>query len=187
MKRLIFLLEEPSAREMLKILLPKVMPEYIHPEFKVFEGKQDLEKGLTRTLKAWRIPDCAFIVIRDQDAGDCQAVKRKLIELCRQTQNAPVLVRVACRELESFYLGDLSAVEKGLGLSGIAKRQNKRKYRQPDKLGNPSRELERLTNGVYQKVSGSRAIAPYLQIENNKSQSFHILLAGIQKMADLLA
>lgn len=187
MKRLIFLLEEPSAKEMLKVVLPKVTPEHFHTEFKVFEGKQDLEKGLARTLKAWRIPNCAFIVLRDQDAGDCQAVKRKLIDLCRQAKQEPFLVRVACRELESFYLGDLTAVEQGLGLSGIAKRQNKRKYREPDKIGNPSRELERLTNGVYQKIAGSRAIAPYLQIDNNKSHSFHILLEGIRKMNDLLA
>ena len=55
MKRLVFLLEEPSAKEMLKAILPKVLPDNIYPEFKVFEGKQDLEKGLIRTLKAWRI------------------------------------------------------------------------------------------------------------------------------------
>ena len=32
MKRLIFLLEEPSAEEMLKAVLPKVLPDHIHPE-----------------------------------------------------------------------------------------------------------------------------------------------------------
>ena len=42
MKQLIFLLEEPSAEEMLKAILPKVLPADIHTEFKVFEGKQDL-------------------------------------------------------------------------------------------------------------------------------------------------
>ena len=186
MKRLIFLLEEPSAREMLKAVLPKVIPDHIHPEFKVFEGKQDLEKGLIRTLKAWRIPNCAFIVLRDQDSGNCQSLKKRLIDLCRQAKRDHVIVRVACRELESFYLGDLTAVEKGLRLSGIARKQNKRKYRKPDRLGNPSQELERLTSGIYQKVAGSRAIAPYLCIEDNKSHSFKILLAGIRKLAETL-
>ncbi len=186
MKRMIFLLEEPSAEEMLKAVLPKVLPDHIHPEFKVFEGKQDLEKGLTRTLKAGRIPHCTFIVIRDQDSGDCQDVKQKLINLCQQAERDDVLVRVACQELESFYLGDLAAVEKGLRLSGIAKKQNKRKYRDPDRLGNPSQELERLTSGFYQKVAGSRAIAPHLHIEGNKSHSFKILLAGIRKLVEAL-
>jgi len=185
-KRLIFLLEEPSAEEMLKAVLPKVLPDHIHPEFKVFEGKQDLEKGLTRTLKAWRMPHCAFIVIRDQDSGNCRTVKQKLIALCKQAGRDDVLVRVACRELESFYLGDLAAVETGLHLSGIAKKQNNRKYRDPDRLGNPSQELERLTSGYYQKVAGSRAIAPHIQIEGNKSHSFNILLAGIRKLVETL-
>ncbi len=184
MKRLIFMLEEPSAEEMLKGLLPKVLPGGVHPEFKVFEGKQDLEKGLARTLKAWRTPHCAFIVIRDQDSGDCHAVKQKLIALCRQANRDDVLVRVACRELESFYLGDLTAVEKGLGVSGIASKQNKRKYRSPDRLASPSQELVRLTSGLYQKVSGSRAIAPHLQMDANTSHSFRVLLAGIRKLVE---
>ena len=69
MKRLIFFLEEPSAEEMLKAVLAKLSPDHVHAEFKVFEGKQDLEKGLPRTLRAWRVPDCTFVVIRDQDSG----------------------------------------------------------------------------------------------------------------------
>lgn len=184
MKRLIFMLEEPSAEEMLKGILPKVLPENVHPEFKVFEGKQDLEKGLVRILKAWRTPHCAFIVIRDQDSGDCHGVKQKLSALCRQAKRDDVLVRVACRELESFYLGDLTAVEKGLGVSGLASKQNKRKYRSPDRLASPSQELVRLTSGRYQKVSGSRAIAPHLRLNANTSHSFSVLLAGIRKLVE---
>ena len=182
-RRLVFLLEEPSAEEMLKAILPKVLPDYIYPEFKVFEGKQDLEKGLSRVLKAWRIPNCAFIVIRDQDCGDCKDIKQKLNNLCQQAKRDNVLVRVACRELESFYLGDLKAVEKGMRLSGIARKQNNKKYREPDKVVNPSIELEQLTSGLYQKVAGSRAIAPHLHPEVNKSHSFKILIAGIRKLA----
>ena len=184
MKRLIFLLEEPSAEEMLKGLLPRVLPPDVHPEFKVFEGKQDLEKGLFRTLKAWRIPDCAFVVIRDQDSGDCHAIKQKLADISRRANREDVLVRVACRELESFYLGDLAAVETGLRLNGIAKKQGNRKYREPDRLGSPSRELAQLTSGRYQKVAGSRAIAPHLHIESNTSHSFKVLLDGIRNLVE---
>lgn len=184
MMRLIFLLEEPSAEEMLKGFLPKVLSGDIHPEFKVFEGKQDLEKGLPRILKAWRTPNCAFVVLRDQDSGDCHAVKQKLIDLCRQGQRMEVLIRVACRELESFYLGDLAAVERGLKLTGLARKQGSQKYREPDKLGNPSQELARLTAGLYHKVAGSRAIGPHLGIETNRSRSFNNLVAGIRKLME---
>ncbi|QTA83697.1 DUF4276 [Desulfonema limicola] len=183
MKRLIFLLEEPSAKEMLKAILPKILPDHVYPEFKIFDGKQDLEKGITRTLKAWRIPNCAFVVIRDQDSGNCQIIKQNLVDLCKQAERYDVLVRIACHELESFYLGDLIAVEKGLNLSGLAKKQNNKKYRDPDRITSPSQELTRLTSGLYQKIAGSRAIAPHIHIENNKSHSFKILLAGICKLA----
>lgn len=186
MKRLIFFLEEPSAKEMLQAVLPKILPEFIYPEFKVFEGKKDLEKRLARTLKAWRVPQCAFVVLRDQDSGDCLDIKQKLTGLCRQAGRDNVLIRVACHELESFYLGDLVAVEKGMCLTGLARKQGGRKYRDPDNLSNPSQELEWLTSGDYQKVAGSRAIAPHLSLEGNRSHSFNVLLSGIRKIAETL-
>lgn len=92
------------------------------------------------------------------------------------------MVRVACRELESFYLGDLAAVEKGLGIKGLKKQQQKRKFRDPDALRHPAEELYRLTGNIYDKVVGSRAIAPYLNLETNSSNSFRVLLSGIANL-----
>ncbi len=182
MRRLIFLLEEPSAKEMLRGILPGILPGNVHPEYKVFEGKQDLEKRLPMILRAWRTPDCSFVVLRDQDSGDCLVVKERLSNLCKETgrEDVPVLIRLACRELESFYLGDLAAVEKGMELRGLAALQKKKKYRDPDRLGSPSLELRRLTSGLYEKVSGSRSIAPHLSLELNRSHSFKVLLDGIR-------
>jgi hypothetical protein len=91
---------------------------------------------------------------------------------------------VACRELESFYFGDLEAVEKGLGLRGLAAKQNQLKFRASDNLGSPSGELSRLTGNQYQKVSGSRSIAPHMSLDNNRSHSFNVLLSGIKKLVE---
>lgn len=182
MKTIVFFLEEPSAREMLEGVLPRLLPPDITPRYLVFQGKQDLERNLVKKLRGWKMPRSVFVVMRDQDSGDCVAVKHKLVELCRQGGRDDVLVRVACRELESFYLGDLHAVEAGLGLKGIAVQQERKKFRRPDFLGNPSEELYKLTNDEYEKVLGSRAIAPYLKLIGNRSQSFNVLLSGIQKL-----
>ncbi|MFH0726153.1 MAG: DUF4276 family protein [Pseudomonadota bacterium] len=183
MKTLVFFLEEPSAEEMLKGVIPRILPDGILSEYKVFEGKQDMEKRMPKILRAWRKPDCLFIVMRDQDSGDCDKVKSKLMELCREAGREGVLVRVACRELECFYLGDLAAVEKGLGLSGLAVKQQGRKFRDPDHmLGNPSEELIKLTENTYQKIAGSRAIGPYLSLTQNRSTSFKNLLSGVRKL-----
>ena len=183
MKYLICFLEEPSAREMLKGILPRLLPENIECHYIVFEGKQDLEKRFVRKLRGWRKPDSAFLIMRDQDSDDCKVVKNKLLELCRKAGRKKTLIRIACRELESFYFGDLSAVENGLGLNNIANRKQRTKYRIPDDIVNPASELEKLTNGVYQKVSGSRSIGPLLSLENNTSNSFNVLLSGIRSIA----
>jgi len=115
MRTIVFFLEEPSAREMLEGVLPRILPEDIQIRYLVFQGKQDLEKNLIKRLSGWRLPDSVFVVIRDQDSGDCKTIKAKLTQLCREAGREGVLVRVACRELESFFWGDLAAVEKGLG------------------------------------------------------------------------
>ncbi|SPD73308.1 conserved hypothetical protein [uncultured Desulfobacterium sp.] len=183
MKTIVFFLEEPSAKEMLSGLLPRLLSADIQPRYIVFRGKQDLEKNLTRKLRGWRLPDSAFVVIRDQDSGDCHEVKSTLADLCYKAGRDNVLIRIACRELESFYLGDLAAVEKGLGLSSLSAKQNSRKFRSPDNLGNPSQELLKLTKNVYQKVAGSRSISPYLNLDNNSSHSFNVLISGIRQLA----
>jgi len=183
MKTIVFFLEEPSAQEMLEGILPRLLPEGFQFRCLVFRGKQDLERNLIRKLRSWQLRNSGFVVIRDQDSAECKAVKSKLVNLCREAGRKEALVRVACHELESFYLGDLAAVEKGLGLQSLSKRQEKRKFRSPDEVINPANELYKLTNNVYQKVAGSRAIAPYLNLEENRSQSFNVLISGIRKIA----
>lgn len=182
MKTLVFFLEEPSAEEMLKGILPKILPKSIPVKYCIFEGKQDLEKRMPLRLRAWKDPNCAFLVMRDQDSGDCKKIKHNLLDLCSNAGDVSPVIRIACRELESFYLGDLAAVERGLGITGFMKRQKKAIYRDPDRIGTPAEELKKLTKGLYQKVAGSRCIAPHLDLHNNKSHSFNVLVKGIQKL-----
>ncbi len=181
MMTLVFFLEEPSAEEMLKGILPNILPESVIPRFIVFEGKQDLEKQLKRRLRLWNLPDSNFLVMRDQDSGDCRLIKQDLLAKCREAHKPETIVRIACQELESFYIGDLKAVEEGLGIRGVAKQQNKRKFREPDCLQKPSQELMHLTKNCYQKVSGSRAIGRCLDLRNNLSHSFNVLIKAIER------
>ncbi len=182
MSILVVLLEEPSARAMLEGVLRRMLPECVQIRYIVFEGKQDLEKQLVKRLRGWQAPDTYFVVMRDQDSGDCLEVKEKLTALCRQANRPEALVRVACRELESFYLGDLAAVEKGLGMNHLSRNQNRAKFREPDRLAHPVEELRRLTRNRYQKVSGSRAIGPCLSLTENRSHSFNVLVRGIREL-----
>ncbi len=182
MRQLVFFLEEPSAKAMLEGLLPRILPNEVTPRFFVFEGKQDLEKQLERRLRGWCQPNSAFIVLRDQDSGDCEAIKTRLLDLCQRAGPKETLVRIACRELESWYFGDLAAVGAALGISTLASQTSKSKYRTPDKIVNPAIELQRVTGGRYQKISGSRSIGPHLDPTRNTSRSFQVFIGGIQRL-----
>jgi len=183
MTHLVFFLEEHSAKEMLDGVLPKCLPDKTSYQCVVFEGKQDLEKQLPIKLKAWRHPsDVKFIVMRDQDSGDCLIIKDSLKKKCDEAGKPDVLIRIACRELESFYLGDLTAVASGIGPASLARLQNKKKYRNPDDLANPKQELKRIAPD-YQNISGSRAIATRMEINNNRSPSFKALISGVRRIA----
>lgn len=190
MKELVFLLEEDSAKAMLESLLPRILNPAIRVRCIPFEGKQDLEKQMTRRMRGYANPEARFIVLRDQDnAPDCLAVKARLMERCQHAgRTAKSLVRIACRELETFYLADLNAVEQGLQVNNLSKLQASAKFRDPDRLGSPNRELAALTKGVYQKVSSSRAIGRHIDPTNTRSPSFKHLIQGIQRMeSELLA
>jgi hypothetical protein len=182
MAELVLFVEEPSVREMLNGLLPRLLPEDVRYRCVVFEGKQDLEKRLPGKLRAWRAPNAKFVVLRDKDQGDCRAIKARLASLCCAAGRADVLVRIACHELESWYLGDLEAVEYGLGIQGLARQQGKAKYADPDRLANPVQELSRLTADRYQKIAGSRLIGPRMRLSENRSRSFLVFVSGIRRV-----
>ena len=188
MRELVFFLEEESAKAFLENLFPLLVAprSLLYPRFIVFEGRQDLEKQLERKLRGYLNPQARFVVLRDQDSGDCRRVKRNLAARCSRAHRPEAVVRIACRELEAFYLGDLRAVELGLGVSGLAAKQDRAKYRDPDRLHSPSRELAELTGYRYQKVAGSRAIAAHLDLGAPRSRSFHHLLNAIRGAAQSL-
>ena len=167
---------------MLKGLLPRLLPIDLKIHFIVFEGKQHLEKQLPKRLKNWKKPDCLFVVLRDQDSGNCISIRKNLVTICADSGKPETLIRIAIHELESWYLGDLAAVDAGLNINRLSKLQNKAKYRNPDKLANPSQELKRITSNRYKKVSGSRAIGPHLSLYENCSYSFHKFISGIKTL-----
>lgn len=182
--QLVFFLEEASAKALLQELLPRLIPGTIDLHFVVFQGKQDMEKRLPRKLRGWQRRDCHLIVLRDKDAGDCRQIKTRLQDLSRTGGHPETLIRIACRELESWYLGDLSAVENALDAKKASSQQNTKKFRNPDALDNPVQELTRLAPS-YQKISGSRAMGQTMSRKGNTSHSFNVFLDGIERVLKL--
>ena len=177
--KLIFLLEERSMKFFLDGILPRILPEDVDFLTIPHEGKADLQKSIPRKLKAWTEPDVKFVIIQDQDSADCVELKKKLAGLCEGT-GREVLIRIACRELEAWYFGDLTAVSKAYGIkTGYIKK--KAKYRKPDEIIGPKRELQKLLPQL-QQIDGAKKIARVMDIENNSSPSFHCLIDGVRRM-----
>lgn len=181
-EHVVFMLEEPSAQDFLMEIAPKLIPQSVHLHYWVFEGKQDLEKQLGRKMRRWLRPNTRFVVMRDQDSADCVAVKSRLRLLCVKAGRQDAIVRIACRELESFFIGDWHAVAEAYAQPRLALLSRQAKYRNPDVFGSPSRELSRLLPG-YQKRDGARRISQALDPSRNRSTSFQTLYYTLRTIA----
>ena len=105
MRHLVFLLEEPSAQDALQAWLPGWLPADVQPHYLVFQGKQDLERRMVMRMRHWLLPETRFVVLRDQDSGDCKTVKAGLAQRCAEAGRPDAVVRVACRVAGVNYLG----------------------------------------------------------------------------------
>jgi hypothetical protein len=185
MKRLVFLLEEYSMKVFLDDLLPRFFPDL--PFLCVqHEGKHDLEKSISRKLRAWKEPGVRFVVVRVNDGGDCHALKVKLVSLCKEGQRDDAIVRIACQELEAWYFGDLDAVAEAFEDERLRDLAEKERFRDPDAVVGPARALEDLVP-AFQKVSGARRMAAVIQRDRNRSRSFQAFVDGVARAAAALA
>lgn len=178
MSRIVFLLEERSMKVLLDGLLPRLFPDL--PFLCVpHEGKRDLELSIPRKLRAWREPGVRFAVIHDNDGGDCIQLKTALTQLCNEGRRDDTLVRIACQEMEAWYLGDPLAMATAFNMPALRNLGRRAKFRDPDLVVRPATEIERLIP-EFQKVSGARRMAEHLSQDGNHSKSYRALLHGIE-------
>jgi hypothetical protein len=180
MKHIVFLVEEPSMKTFLNALLPRLIPKDITYDILAHEGITDLERSIPRKLRAYYIPgyELCFIILRDQHGGDCREIKRNLQQLCMAAPS--VIIRIVCRELESWYLGDLQALEKAFDCRNLAQKQLTRKYREPDNLTNAADLMRQLVPGFVK--SHAEKIAACMELEQNCSKSFGVFLATLNRI-----
>lgn len=179
--RLVFMVEERSMKELLEILLPKILPDAIEPPVIIaHNGKSDLAASIPRKLRAWQNKDDKFVIVHDKDSNDCNVLKSELLNLC-ENDSSKCLVRIVCTELESWYFGDLSAVSAAYK-KDFTKLSAKRKYRDPDSIANAKDELYKLIP-TYQQISGAKKIAPHMVVGNNSSHSFNVFVSGVKRFS----
>lgn len=180
MSRIVFLLEEYSMKVLLDGLLPRLYPGL--PFLCVpHEGKQDLEKSIPRKLRRWHEPGVRFVVVRDNDGGDCQGVKGALAEAAREGGRSDTLIRIACQELEAWYFGAPDVLAAAFRVRRRGTIDQNARYRDPDAIVQPAKALAEMVSD-FQKVSGARRMGQVLTREN-RSRSFQVLLAGLDAIA----
>ena len=169
--------------DLLDRLLPRLFPE-LSFQCIPHDGKRDLAKSVPRKLRAWREPDVRFVVMRDQDGADCREVKSQLVESCRNAGRHDVLVRVVCRELEAWYLGEPEALALAFPGAGarVQRELRKRRFQNPDAVVNPSAAVASLIP-EFQKRRGARSIAAFLS-RGNRSRSFQVFIEGLERLCE---
>lgn len=183
--RIIFLLEEPSMKELLDRLIPRLFPgmeKGVHFQCVPHHGKTDLERSIPKKLKGWKEPSVRFVVLEDNDNCECSSLKRRLTESAIASGRPDTLVRIVCQELESWYIGDLKALAEAFGDAGLDKPAHRKRYEIPDKWQKPSVELKRLIPS-FQKGSGARLMGMALGQYENFSHSFNTFVSGLTRIA----
>ena len=178
------MLEEASAMHLLDVILPKILPSCVTFLCIPHRGRGDLQKSIPIKLRAWRTPDTFFVILHDQDSHDCKALKSYLQELCEASSQHNPLIRIVCRELEAWYFGDLDAVQKAFPKFNADKHRNKRRYKYPDAITKPSKELKKIVTG-FSKGSAAREVPQYMDIGNNTSVSFNNTITGIKNLVGI--
>lgn len=175
------MVEELSMADFLDKLLPRLFPDLVF-RCVPHDGKSDLEKSLVNKLRAWRTPGVRFVVMRDQDSADCHDVKDQLRDLCEQGGRPDSLVRVVCRELEAWYMGDSDALAAAFPNEArrIHSTMGKRRFSNPDNVVQPARVLAKHIPS-FQKRSAASAIGALLSRENG-SRSYQVFLEGVERL-----
>ncbi|MDR0834257.1 MAG: DUF4276 family protein [Candidatus Symbiothrix sp.] len=180
--------EEPSIKNIFDVILPKILPDDISFRIYPHQGKKDLEKALKTTVPSIsKIPGSKIIITCDQDKNDCKVVKLRLLDLLGNQCQCDFFVRIICTELESWFLGDLQAIEKAFPRFKRHQYAGRIDFRDVDRIDKPSDYLlrivpEYLKRESLPKLEFSQKIAPYLDIENNLSTSFNQTIQAIRKI-----
>jgi len=189
-----FLVEEPSMEMTLKILIPKMIGSQHTFVIHNFQDKKKLLKRLPKRMQAYAnfLPsDWRIVVLVDRDNDNCKQLKQALSKASHvviKKKGHVVLHRIAIEELEAWFLGDIPAIRVEFPKVPANLYKNK-KFRDPDAIkGGTWETLDKLLKDYgYQglfKTDFAKRVAPFMDIEKNRSKSFQVFRDGLRKMVN---
>ena len=200
--RLFVHVEEPSMRETIETLLPRLV-QRSDVEHRVIDhgSKHALLDAVPNRLRGyanWPEPALRVLILVDRDDDECVALKLRLEQaavsagLSTKTNSDTggqftVVNRVVIEELESWFLGDVPAIVAAYpGVSPTLGATAK--FRNPDAVAGGTWEaLFRVLKqaGYYTglermpKMEVARRIAPLMNASHNRSASFEAFRTGL--------
>jgi len=183
--------EEASIKKVFDVLLPKMLPEDVFFQVYPHQGKQDLEKALKTSLPTIsKIPGSKVLITIDQDSEDCLDVKNNIQELVNGNCHCEYMIRILCKELESWFLGDLEAIGQAYPRFKPEQYQNKAEIRNVDRITTPNKYLLRVIpeyshRDSLPKLTVAELISPFLEPSRNRSRSFSNTISAIKKLIKL--
>ena len=192
-------LEEPSAEEALKHLLPKIILKDVSYEFHTFQGRDEMLKELPKRLKGeqWIPNDWRIIVFIDEDRRDCHELKAYLEKAAHDAgfvtkssaipnEDFQVVNRIAIEELEAWFFGDIEALRAAY--PKIPKNlQSKARFRNPDAIQGGTYEAlrdlliqKKYFRGRIPKLMVAQNIAQHMEPSRNISKSFQVFVEGLK-------
>ncbi|MDM8567150.1 DUF4276 family protein [Candidatus Halobeggiatoa sp. HSG11] len=182
-----FLVEDYSTRKFLEGILPRL--EFENFEIKHHRGKEDLTSYLPKIVPSLSKRAKQIIIILDQDKQDCVKLKNALNDKMVHCA-CEYKIRIACYELEAWFLGDMAAISKCSLRFKASYFKGKEKYRDIDKIEKPSSVIEKIVpnwkKDYTSKPKFAKTIAPFMSLEQrgskqaNRSHSFHVLLETLR-------
>jgi hypothetical protein len=203
--RLFVHVEEPSAKEALDALLPKLIgPHQLDARVIEHGGKASLLANLPNRLRGYAAMPAANIrvmVLVDRDRDECHTLKARLEDVARaagmSTKTNPtasgrfrVVNRIGIEELEAWFIGDVEALRTAFPRLPVSLGQ-KAPFRDPDAVpGGTWEALHRVLQqaGYYvaserlPKIELARLVAKEMQPERNRSASFRTFVRGIDAL-----
>ena len=203
MRQLEVLVEEPSAKVALDIVLKQLVPEDHRFSVRDYGSKRKLLKELPKRLAAYakrirKREDLRILVLIDQDSDDCEVLKQKLeadaVGCGLATKSRPdsqgrfrVVNRIVVEELESWFIGDPAALRRAF--PKLPPENFKGIFAKPDNQGNKAWENSHrllkkhgIFRNSYPKIEAARKIAPHIDCDRNRSPSFRQFCNGVEAL-----
>lgn len=180
--------EELSCKSLVDRIVPGLLPK--GADFHVYDhqGKQDLEQALKSTVPSIsRIPDSRILITIDQDNSNCKQLKVKLLNLIEGKCLCPYMIRIICRKLECWYLGDLQAIKAAYPRFDPDKHTHASAFRNVDNIQNAPEKMLKIVPELNKreylpKLEFSRKVSAHLNIDRNTSTSFRHFVSAVRKL-----